>query len=60
MTILTIEKTERMFYNDLNETYVCFIGGSAMDYTKEIISLLKKLDANKLRCVYQFIKGLLD
>lgn len=31
-----------------------------MDYTKEIISLLKKLDANKLKCVYQFIKGLLD
>lgn len=31
-----------------------------MDYIKEIISLLKKLDEEKLRCVYLFIKSMID
>ena len=31
-----------------------------MDYINEIISLLKKLDTDKLKSVYMFLKGILD
>lgn len=31
-----------------------------MDYIKEIVSLLHKLDAGKLKCVYLFVRGMLD
>lgn len=31
-----------------------------MDYFEEIVKLLKRLDAHKLKCVYIFIKGMLD
>jgi hypothetical protein len=31
-----------------------------MDYKKEIILLLNKLNTKQLKCVYQFIKGILD
>lgn len=30
-----------------------------MDYIKEIISLLRKLDEEKLRCVYLFVKSMI-
>lgn len=31
-----------------------------MDYFGQIVKLLKKLDAHKLKCVYIFIKGMMD
>lgn len=31
-----------------------------MEYIQKIISLLDKLDEHKLKCVYQFIIGLMD
>lgn len=31
-----------------------------MDYIEEIIKLLKRLDTKKLKCVYIFIKGMMD
>jgi len=31
-----------------------------MDYIREIITLLNQLDKSKLKCVYLFIKGMLD
>ena len=30
-----------------------------MDYIKEITDKLKELNTNELKCVYQFIRGLL-
>lgn len=31
-----------------------------MDYITKILELLKTLNENQLKCVYQFIKGMLD
>ena len=31
-----------------------------MNYMEEITKLLKRLDAHKLKCVYIFIRGMLD
>lgn len=31
-----------------------------MDYVKEITAKLKKLNTNELKCVYQFIRDLMD
>lgn len=31
-----------------------------MDYFKEIVFLLKRLDTERLKCAYIFIKGMLD
>lgn len=31
-----------------------------MDYMEEIVRLLKRLDAHKLKCVCIFIRGMLD
>ncbi len=31
-----------------------------MDYMNEIIAMLKKLSEEKLRCVYLFVKSMLD
>lgn len=31
-----------------------------MNYIEEIIKLLKRMDAHKLKCVYIFIRGMLD
>lgn len=31
-----------------------------MDYIKEIVMLLKKLNVHQLKCVYSYIRGLLD
>lgn len=31
-----------------------------MDYINEIIAMLKKLSEEKLRCVYLFVKSMLD
>lgn len=31
-----------------------------MDYIKEIVSLLRKLDIEKLKCVYAFVRGITD
>lgn len=35
-------------------------GGEEMNYFKEIMSLLKELDEEKLRYVYYFIRAMLD
>lgn len=40
-----------------------FVAGtevSSMDYRKTIVSLLEKLNNEQLKCVYLFIKGILD
>ena len=31
-----------------------------MDYFEEIVKILKRLDTHKLKCVYIFIRGMLD
>lgn len=31
-----------------------------MNYMDEILSLLKQMDNDKLKCIYLFLKGILD
>lgn len=52
-------KSSMIYARDFEQVFEFWEDGK-MDYINEIISLLKKLDTDKLKSVYMFLKGLLD